>query len=131
MGASGIVIAEDAVDRLIDTLETAFPEIRWDRDALDTGAEEETGAVELSGEARTDWADGHPVDTIYKADIWICVNGSGLEQIPRMVDALLQFDDEVCMISWSQPERSYAYDIEKAVWRWVVHFWGPLYELEE
>ena len=117
---------EDAIGRLIATLEAAAPEIRWDRDALDMGATESTGAVELTGQADGDWADGRPIDAVWTADIWISTPGSGTELLPVITEALMRYDDTDTPITWSLPERHYLYDVRKVAWRWQVHFWGIL-----
>lgn len=116
----------DLIDRLIGILEEAAPGIRWDRDALDMGATESTGAVELVGEPAGDWADGHLVDMVWDADLWICVPESGSEYISIITQALMRYDDTVSLITWSAPERHYLYNIGKVSWRWVIHFWEPI-----
>lgn len=120
----------DAVDRLITRLETAAPEIRWDRDALDMGATETTGAVEMTGEVASDWADGKPVDANFGADIWILTADSGYGLLGRITQALMAYDDLDGLITWSQPERHFLYDLGKIGWKWTVIFWEPL-ETEE
>lgn len=120
----------DAVDRLITRLETAAPEIRWDRDALDMGATETTGAVEMTGEVASDWADGKPVDANFGADIWILTADSGYGLLGRITQALMAYDDLDGLITWSQPERHFLYDLGKISWKWTVIFWEPL-ETEE
>lgn len=115
----------DLIDRLIGILEEKAPGIRWDRDALDTGATENTGAVELVGESG-DWADGHLIDMSWDADIWICVTGSGSEYISLINDALAEYDETVSLITWGAPERHYLYNVRKVSWRWAVRFYEPI-----
>lgn len=116
----------DAVDKLITRLETAAPEVRWDRDALDMGATETTGAVEMTGEVASDWADGKPVDANFGADIWILTADSGYGLLGRITQALMAYDDLDGLITWSQPERHFLYDLGKISWQWKVIFWEPL-----
>ena len=114
---------QDAIDSLIDMARDTFPELRWDRDALDMKSAEETGAVEMTGQVAGEWADGNLIDAAWGIDIWLCVTDSGSDRIQTMQEMLMRFDDTVAMITWSQPERHYLYDVGKVVWRWRVNLW--------
>ena len=106
----------DRIDRMLDALREALPEITWDRDAVSEDAELETGAVELT-DSQNRYADGKRISEICRIDIWVCVNGSGTavkSAVEDVLDELGKADD----FTWSRPQRNYAYDLDQVVWRW-------------
>ena len=106
----------DRIDRMLDALREALPEITWDRDAVSEDAELETGAVELT-DSQNRYADGKRISEICRIDIWVCVNGSGTA-VKSAVEDVLEELGKADDFAWSRPQRNYAYDLDQVVWRW-------------
>ncbi len=117
-------MARDRIDELKSRLETAFPGFAFDRDALEIGGDEDTGAVEVTGIEGIQTADGKPVGITWGIDIWMATESSGLEMIQTMEDVLNAYDDEVATILWRLPKRSYLVDIGRVAWQWHVTMYG-------
>lgn len=115
----------DRIEELIRRLETALPDYTWDRDALDMERGDKYGAVELSGIAATLWADDQPVERAWTIQIWMAMEGSGLESVETVEAVLEAFDSEVAPIVWDMPQRGYYQDIGKLLWNWRVTLYGP------
>ena len=78
----------DRIDKIIDTLSEAIPEILFGRDAMETDTPEDWGAVELAGGDPV-LADGKVIDMVFRVSIWICV-GSREAELCRKVSEVLQ-----------------------------------------
>lgn len=115
----------DRIDQLIDILNREITDISFDRDAIDVDRPDEWGAVELRRESNI-WADGHPVDSITRADVFLCVNGRESDWAEKMRDAFLCFDDEVEDIGWTLSDRTYLPELDRLLWKWAVVIYGPL-----
>lgn len=114
----------DRIDEIIDRLNTSVPGISFDRDALVADTPEDYGSVELTG-ADGFAADGHIIDQIYRASVWICITDRGTRAMEQVQSALEEMAWE-WLLGWSFPQRSYLYDINKVVWRWEIRIPGPL-----
>jgi len=117
-------MARDRIDELISRLEAAFPGYTFDRDALEIGGDEDTGAVEVTGIEDVQMADGKPVGITWGIDIWMAGESSGLEMIQTMEDVLNAYDDEVATILWRMPKRNYLVDIGRVAWQWHLTLYG-------
>ena len=117
----------DLIDRLIDQLNDGVPDVTFERDVLETDRPEDWGAVELTGEDDSEWADGTMIDQVLAADIWVCVTGRG-SRIKRRVQAVLRNFGAENDAGWKLISRNYIYDLDKVVWRWRVSLWAPLDE---
>ena len=114
----------DKIDRMLDTLREALPEITWDRDAVSEDAETDTGSLELTG-SRGFYSDGRLVAMAVKLDVWVKCQSSGTGVLEKMADVLQQWADEDAFC-WSFPERGYVYEVDAVVWRWHCEAdWGP------
>lgn len=117
----------DLIDQLIDQLNDGVPDVTFERDVLETDRPEDWGAVELTGEDDSEWADGTMIDQVLAADIWVCVTGRG-SRIKRRVQAVLRQFGAENDAGWKLISRNYIYDLDKVVWRWRVSLWAPLDE---
>ena len=115
----------DLIDQLIDQLNDGVPDVTFERDVLETDRPEDWGAVELTGEDDSDWADGTMIDQVLAADVWVCVTGRGI-RIKRRVQAVLRNFGAENDAGWKLVSRNYIYDLDKVVWRWRVSMWAPL-----
>lgn len=117
----------DLIDQLIDQLNDGVPDVTFERDVLETDRPEDWGAVELTGEDDSEWADGTMIDQVLAADVWVCVTGRG-SRIKRRVQAVLRQFGAENDAGWKLISRNYIYDLDKVVWRWRVSLWAPLDE---
>lgn len=117
----------DLIDQLIDQLNDGVPDVTFERDVLETDRPEDWGAVELTGEDDSEWADGTMIDQVLAADVWVCVTGRG-SRIKRRVQAVLRQFGVENDAGWKLISRNYIYDLDKVVWRWRVSLWAPLDE---
>ena len=121
---------KDLIDLLIDALNDGVPGITFDRDVLETDRPEDWGAVELTAEDNSEWADGNMIDQVLAADVWLCSANHG-SRIKRKVQAALRRFGAAYDAGWKLISRNYIYDLDKIVWRWRVTLWAPLEEDEE
>ena len=117
----------DLIEQLIDQLNDGVPDVTFDRDALVTDRPDDWGAVELTGEDDSEWADGGMIDQVLAADVWVCTGSKG-SRIKRKVQAVLRAFGAEQDAGWKLISRSYIYDLDKVVWRWRVTMWAPLEE---
>ena len=125
----------DLIDELIDQLNDGVPGVTFDRDVLETDRPEDWGAVELTAEDDSEWADGVMIDQVLAADVWLCSGNHG-SRIKRKVQAVLRRFGAEDDAGWKLISRNYIYDLDKydldkIVWRWRVTMWAPLEEDEE
>ena len=120
----------DLIDQLIDDLNDGVNGVTFDRDVLDTDRPDDWGAVELSGDAYEEWADGVMVDQELSADIWVCVSERG-SRVKRAVQAVLRQYARNHEAGWRFVRRAYLYDLDKVLWQWTVNIIGPLAADEE
>ena len=115
----------DLIDQLIDQLNDGVPDVTFERDVLETDRPDDWGAVELTGEDDSEWADGTMIDQVLAVDVWVCSANRG-SRIKRKVQAVLR---KFCVendAGWKLISRNYIYDLDKIVWRWRVTMWAPL-----
>lgn len=120
----------DLIDELIDQLNDGVPGVTFDRDVLETDRPEDWGAVELTAEDDSEWADGNMIDQVLAADVWLCSGNHG-SRIKRKVQAVLRRFGAEYDAGWKLISRNYIYDLDKIVWHWRVTMWAPLEEDEE
>ena len=115
----------DLIDQLIDQLNDGVPDVTFERDVLETDRPDDWGAVELTGEDDSEWADGTMIDQVLAVDVWVCVTGRG-SRIKRKVQAVLRAFGTENAAGWKLISRNYIYDLDKVIWRWRVTVWAPL-----
>lgn len=117
----------DLIDELIDDLNDGVGYVTFDRDVLETDRPGNWGAVELTGQESSDWADGRMIEQTLTADLWVCVDGKDTRAKRDVQRVLLEF----CGAnegSWRLVSRSWLYDLNRVVWRWSVTMCAPLKE---
>ena len=120
----------DLIDDLIDQLNDGVDQVTFDRDVLDTDRPDDWGAVELTGQESSDWADGAMIEQELTADVWVCA-GSRKTRIKRQVQQVLAGFCRATGGGWTLKARAYLYDLDKVMWRWVVTAYAPLYQEPE
>ena len=119
----------DKIDRIIDALSQAIPDVSFGRDAMETDTPEDWGAVELAG-GDGFVADGTVIDTIWKVHIWMCISDRGTEIIQDVKEVLQEFAEE-WFARWNFPERAYLYDVDKVMWHWTIQIPEDMEEPDE
>lgn len=123
--ATTATVTVDAIDKLVEKLNT-IEGIEFVRDAWVNKAPASYGVVELSGEARQLWADGHLVDSIYRVLIHAYVDGSN-DALPATVTAKLEaLEDEGVLDTTHTNSQDFDYATGKNHWLWSVNMYGPL-----
>lgn len=118
-------IEHDAVDMLVDAL-NEIDGIEFTRDAWEDKAPENYGVVELNGEARQLWADGHLIDSIWAVVITLYVSG-GADAWPRTVqEKLEELESDGRLDLTYAVSRVYDYQINKVRWSWTANLAGDL-----
>lgn len=119
----------DAVDELVEKL-NEIGGIEFTRDAWEDKAPEQYGVVELSGEARQLWADGHLLDSMWTVIITAYVNGDD-DTWPAAVQEKLEEMEEAGRLDLTHTiSREYDYGINKVRWRWTATMCGNLTRTE-
>lgn len=115
----------DLIDDLIDDLNDGVDGITFDRDVLDTNRPGDWGAVELSGQDDSEWADGQLIDQVLTVDVWVCLSDRGSWPKRQVQSVLKAFCAEI-QAGWRFVNRAWLYDLDKAMWHWIVTIDGPL-----
>ena len=115
----------DLIDNLIDDLNDGVDGITFDRDVLETDRPDDWGAVELSGQDDSEWADGQLIDQVLTADVWVCLSDRG-SWPKRQVQAVLKAFCGEIQAGWRFVNRAWLYDLQKVMWHWIVPIDGPL-----
>lgn len=115
----------DLIDDLIDELNDGVDGVTFDRDLLDTDVPEDWGAVELSGQDDSEWADGHLIEQELSADVWVCLSSRG-SKVKRQVQAVLARFSTQTGGGWRLIARAWLYDLNKVMWHWSVTMFAPL-----
>lgn len=118
-------IEHDAVDMLVDAL-NEIDGIEFTRDAWEDKAPENYGVVELNGESRQLWADGHLIDSIWAVVITLYVSGDA-DTWPRTVqEKLEELESDGRLDLTYAVSRVYDYQINKVRWSWTANLAGDL-----
>jgi hypothetical protein len=123
-------VTVDAVDQLVERLNT-IGSIEFVRDAWENKAPDEYGVVELSGEVRQMWADGHLVDSVYRVIVSLYVKGDSDEWPALIQETLEDLEDEGRAEISHTNSRDFDYQTGKVRWTWSVGLYGPLTWEEE
>lgn len=110
------------VDELITQLNTVgvdFAEDAWREQAPD-----EYGVVSQRNINSLQWADGHIVNESHNLDVYLYVNPGSSGWWRTVTEKLEEIGDDL-LLSYTMPERSYLYDIDKVMWHWTVIRYGP------
>ena len=114
----------DAVDELTQKLSEIG--VEFVRDAWLNKAPDNYGVVELQGEARQLWADGHLLDSLYRVLVTLYVKGDD-DSYPAMVQEKLEELESAGKVDLTHTiSRSFDYETGKVQWVWTVNMYGPL-----
>lgn len=117
-------VTVDAVDELTQKLSEIG--VEFVRDAWLNKAPDNYGVVELQGEARQLWADGHLLDSIYRVLVTLYVKGDDDSYAGQVQEKLEELESAGKVDLTHTISREYAYDINKTTWRWTINMYGPL-----
>ena len=121
---SQTTVTVDAVDELTQKLSEIG--VEFVRDAWLNKAPDNYGVVELQGEARQLWADGHLLDSIYRVLVTLHVKGDD-DSYPAMVQEKLEELESAGKVDLTHTiSRSFDYTTGKVQWVWTVNMYGPL-----
>lgn len=121
---SRTTVTVDAVDELTQKLSEIG--VDFVRDAWLNKAPDNYGVVELQGEARQLWADGHLLDSIYRVLVTLYVKGDD-DSYPAMVQEKLEELESAGKVDLTHTiSRSFDYETGKVQWVWTVNMYGPL-----
>ena len=121
---SQTTVTVDAVDELTQKLSEIG--VDFVRDAWLNKAPDNYGVVELQGEARQLWADGHLLDSIYRVLVTLYVKGDD-DSYPAMVQEKLEELESAGKVDLTHTiSRSFDYETGKVQWVWTVNMYGPL-----
>ena len=118
-------VRRDAVDELVIQLNT-ISGIEFVRDAWLNKAPDNYGVVELNGETRQLWADGHLTDSIWRVTVTLYVKGDDDTWAKTVDDKLIALEDAGKVDLTHTISREFAYDIGKTCWRWTVNLYADL-----
>lgn len=117
----------DVVDQLVEKL-NEISGIEFVRDAWLNKAPENYGVVELNGEARQLWADGHLTDSIWRVIVTLYVQGDD-DSWPQQVQAKLEALESAGAVDLTHTiSRDFDAQTGKVRWAWTVNLYGSLGE---
>ena len=118
------VLKNDAVDRLTEKLcETG---VRFVRDAWVNKAPDNYGVVELQGEPRQLWADGHLIDSMWLAVVTLFTEDGDDKWAALVNDALAELEADGTVDLTHTCTRAFDYEVGKVRWQWQVTICGDL-----
>ena len=118
-------VTHDAIDDLVTEL-NRIEGIEFAKDAWEEKAPEVYGVVELSGEAKQMWADGHLTDSVWNVIVTAYVTDDSNEWPNKIQERLEMLEDEGKVDLTHTNNREFDYETGKIRWRWIVKMWGPL-----
>ena len=125
-----VTVTHDAVDDLIARL-NEIEGIEFAKDAWVNKAPDVYGVVELTGEARQLWADGHLTDSIYNVVVRAYVQDDSNEWPAKIQEKLEALEDEGRIDLTHTNNREFDMVTGKVLWQWIVMMYGPLTWTEE
>ena len=115
----------DAIDEIVGKL-NEISGIEFVRDAWVNKAPDNYGVVELPGEARQLWADGHLLDSIWMVRITAYVTDGGDDLAGDVNDKLDELEADGKIELTHTIGRNFNYDVGKVEWVWTVYLSGEL-----
>ena len=117
------------IDEIVAKLNT-LEGIEFAKDAWVNEAPANYGVVELSGEARQLWADGHLLDSAWTVIVRAYV-GDGDDSWPEKIQQKLNaLEDEGKADLTHTCNREFDYATGKVRWQWILIMYGPLTRTE-
>ena len=120
-----VTVTVDAVDEIVSKL-NELDGIEFAKDAWVNKAPENYGVVELSGEARQLWADGHLTDSTWTVIVTAYVNDASDEWPAKVQAKLDSLEDAGFLETTHTVSREFDYVTGKVRWRWTVFMYGEL-----
>lgn len=121
---SQTTVTVDAIDELTTKLSEIG--VEFVRDAWLNKAPDNYGVVELQGEARQLWADGHLLDSIYRVLVTLYVKGDDDSYAGQVQEMLEELESAGKVDLTHTISRSFDYETGKVQWVWTVNMYGPL-----
>lgn len=121
---SQTTVTVDAVDELTQKLSEIG--VEFVRDAWLNKAPDNYGVVELQGEARQLWADGHLLDSIYRVLVTLYVKGDDDSYAGQVQEKLEELESAGKVDLTHTISRSFDYETGKVQWVWTINMYGPL-----
>jgi len=118
-------VTVNAMDKIVAKL-NEINGIEFAKDAWVNKAPENYGVVELSGEARQMWADGHLTDSAWTVTVTAYVTEDN-DGYPGLIQGKLEeLEDEGKVDLTHTNNRTFDFEIGKIRWQWMVIMYGPL-----
>ncbi len=95
--------------------------IPFQADSWENEAPNNYGVVEITGQDKGEWADGHMIDQTFTAEITLYVTGNSAKWLQKVQEKLEEME-----AGYSLPERKWLPDIRKTRWIWKASFYLPL-----
>lgn len=118
-------VTVNAMDEIVNALNT-IDGIEFTKDAWVNKAPENYGVVELSGEARQLWADGHLTDSAWTVIVnaYVADDSDGY---PALIQQKLEALESQGRLDLTHTNnRDFDYETGKVHWRWMLIMYGPL-----
>lgn len=90
-------------------------------DAWENEAPADYGVVELTGEDKGEWADGHMIDQSFVLLVTIYVSGGSQRWKDRIQRQLARIET-----GYTLKDHRYLDDIDKNMWQWKVTVYDPI-----
>ena len=100
--------------------------IEFVRDAWLNKAPDNYGVVELTGEARQLWGDGHLLDSIYRVIVTLYVGDDDDTWADKVQAKLEELESDGKIDLTHTNSRDFDYQTGKVRWMWSVMMYGPL-----
>lgn len=113
-------VTRDAVDILVSKL-NEIDGIEFTRDAWENEAPADYGAVEMTGQYNSLWADDKMVEQTFTLAVHLYCKDGGNQWISKIQEKLAEAVDWYTM-----PTHEYIYEIEKNHWTWNAFMIAPL-----
>ena len=113
-------VTRDAVDILVNKL-NEIEGITFERGAWESEAPDDCGAVEMSGQYNSLWADDKQQEQTFTVAVHLYCKDGGNQWISKIQEKLAEAVDWYTM-----PTHEYIYEIEKNHWTWNAFIIAPL-----
>lgn len=118
-------VTRDATDILVSKL-NEIEGITFERDAWENEAPDDYGAVEMTGQTNSLWADDKQQEQTFTLAVHLYCKDGGNQWITKIQEKLAEATDWFTM-----PTHEYIYEIEKNHWTWNAFIIGPMQWTEE
>ena len=123
--AAAQTVKVDAIDEIVNKL-NEISGIEFVRDAWVNKAPDNYGVVELPGEARQLWADGHLIDSIWQVRITALVSDGSDEWAAAINEKLDALENDGKIELTHTIGRNFNFEVGKVEWVWTAYLCGDL-----